>query len=68
MLTNDERIYLNKNMNRKYNLCLEYKIDFINSVLYTSGLSIKKNSENNFNVSNYTGISVADKILGTERY
>jgi len=59
-LTNDERISLNKNENHNFNLRLEYKIDSMNSILYTPGLSIQ-NSADNFNDSNYTRISVANQ-------
>jgi hypothetical protein len=59
-LTNDERISLSKNKNHNFNLRLEYKIDSMNSILYTPSLSIQ-NSEDNFNDSNYTRISVANQ-------
>ena len=56
-ITNDERISLNKNVNHNLNLRIEYDIDSMNSILYTPSLSLQ-NSDDNFNDSNYTKISL----------
>ena len=56
---NDERSSFDVNQNHNFNLRLEYKIDSMNSILYTPSLTIQ-NSNNVLNDSNYTNISVAD--------
>lgn len=56
---NDERNSLDVNQNHNFSLRLEYKIDSMNSILYTPNLTIQ-NSNNFLNDSNYTNILVAD--------
>ncbi|MEO6812432.1 MAG: outer membrane beta-barrel protein [Ginsengibacter sp.] len=58
-ITDDDRISLNQNQNHNFNLRIEYKIDSMNSLLYTPTLSLQ-NSEDNLNDSNYTKISLAN--------
>ncbi len=47
------------NRNHNFNLRLEYKIDSMNSILYTPSLTLQ-NSDNYHNDSNYTKISLTD--------
>ncbi len=56
---NDQRNSYDVNQNHNFSLRLEYKIDSMNSILYTPNLTIQ-NSDNVLNDSNYTNISVAD--------
>lgn len=56
---NDQRYTYDANQNHNFNLRLEYKIDSMNSILYTPNLTLQ-NSNNMVNDSNYTNISLTD--------
>ena len=56
---NDQRSSFDINRNHNFNLRLEYKIDSMNSILYTPSLTLQ-NSDNFLNDSNYTKISLTD--------
>lgn len=57
--TNNESTSFNLNRNHNFNLRLEYNIDSMNSLLYIPSLSLQ-NSEDQYNDSNDTKISVAN--------
>ncbi|MEO8960244.1 MAG: outer membrane beta-barrel protein [Ginsengibacter sp.] len=56
---NDQRNSYDANQNHNFSLRLEYKIDSMNSILYTPNLTLQ-NSNNIVNDSNYTNISLTD--------
>lgn len=56
---NDQRSSYNRDRNQNFNLRLEYNIDSMNSLLFTSNITLQ-NSDDNYNDSNFTKISLAD--------